>query len=271
MRYSIASKKKKYWSSSTPTRVAGERVLGEGCEDTSSVAAASAAASQHVWASVPAGLATPGGSAYPHLYPQAGRNPPELAASHRNNRTQPEPAGRLPRFRYAAPNSPARIGPLRARTLGRGTLIGCSTRRPLSRLSRPSSSSKRMISQACAQSAGTLRNAGVLVGQPRFSLLHLTKADPADFSELGKSGLCRTRGVGGKYCFEVVCDERSSDSKAEAPRRLGRVATDSSEEPLRGKPLFQVIWAPGRIVPDSRTCGRAGCIQKRVAPISSHP
>jgi hypothetical protein len=44
---------------------------------------------------------------YPHSYPQTGRNPAELAVAHRNNRTQPEPAGRLPRFRYAVPISPS--------------------------------------------------------------------------------------------------------------------------------------------------------------------
>jgi hypothetical protein len=47
--------------------------------------------------------ASSGLSLYPHSYPQAGRSPPELAGAHRNNRTQPEPAGRLPRFRYAVP------------------------------------------------------------------------------------------------------------------------------------------------------------------------
>jgi hypothetical protein len=31
------------------------------------------------------------------------RNPLDLAGAHRNNRTQPEPTGRLPRFRYAVP------------------------------------------------------------------------------------------------------------------------------------------------------------------------
>lgn len=42
---------------------------------------------------------------YPHPYPQSRRNPPELAGAHRNNRTQPEPTGGLPRFRYAVPVS----------------------------------------------------------------------------------------------------------------------------------------------------------------------
>ena len=40
---------------------------------------------------------------YPQSYPQAGRNPLEPAVAHRNNRTQPEPTGCLPRFRYAVP------------------------------------------------------------------------------------------------------------------------------------------------------------------------
>jgi hypothetical protein len=40
---------------------------------------------------------------YPRSYPQARRDPPELAGAHRNNRTQSDPTGRLPRFRYAVP------------------------------------------------------------------------------------------------------------------------------------------------------------------------
>ena len=45
-------------------------------------------------------------SVYPHSYPRAGRNPPELAGAHRNHRTQPEPAGPFLRFRYAVPLRP---------------------------------------------------------------------------------------------------------------------------------------------------------------------
>ena len=43
---------------------------------------------------------------YPHSYPQASRNPPELVGTHRNNRTQPDSTGGLPRFRYAVPLQP---------------------------------------------------------------------------------------------------------------------------------------------------------------------
>lgn len=43
------------------------------------------------------------GRAYPHSYPQAGRNPPELAVAHRSNRTQSDSTGGLPRFRYSVP------------------------------------------------------------------------------------------------------------------------------------------------------------------------
>lgn len=50
---------------------------------------------------------------YPHSYPQAGRNPPELAGADRNNRAQPEPIGRFPRFRYAVPALISRPDPCR--------------------------------------------------------------------------------------------------------------------------------------------------------------
>lgn len=42
-------------------------------------------------------------SLYPRSYPQAGRDPPEPAGAHRNNRTQSDPAGPFLRFRYAVP------------------------------------------------------------------------------------------------------------------------------------------------------------------------
>ncbi len=48
---------------------------------------------------------------YPRSYPQSGRNPPELAGTHRSNRTQPEPTGRLPRFWCAVGQRFIRIRP----------------------------------------------------------------------------------------------------------------------------------------------------------------
>jgi hypothetical protein len=57
-------------------------------------------------------------SLYPRSYPQAGRDPPEPAGAHRSNRTQSEPAGRLPRFRYEVP-----ISPLSARSEDRGPFV----------------------------------------------------------------------------------------------------------------------------------------------------
>ena len=69
---------------------------------------------------------------YPYSYPQAGRDPPELAGAHRSNRSQPEPAGRLPRFRDAVPSlicpgSERESGLFRARGIRR-TLI-CTLKR----------------------------------------------------------------------------------------------------------------------------------------------
>ena len=42
-------------------------------------------------------------SVYPHPYPLANRDPPELAGAHHNNRTQSDSTGGSPRFRYAVP------------------------------------------------------------------------------------------------------------------------------------------------------------------------
>jgi hypothetical protein len=44
-------------------------------------------------------------SLYPHSYPQSGRKPPDLAGTHRNNRSQSDSTGGSPRIRYAVPNS----------------------------------------------------------------------------------------------------------------------------------------------------------------------
>jgi hypothetical protein len=68
-------------------------------------------------------------SLYPHSYPRAGGDPPKLAGAHRNNCTQSEPAGCLPRFRYAVPISPSppdltRIGPFVCLRGGAGALVG---------------------------------------------------------------------------------------------------------------------------------------------------
>jgi hypothetical protein len=41
---------------------------------------------------------------YPHSYPQAGRDPPELAGAHRTNRTQSDATGGSPGIRYAVPS-----------------------------------------------------------------------------------------------------------------------------------------------------------------------
>jgi hypothetical protein len=46
-------------------------------------------------------------SVYPHPYPLANRDPPELAGAHHNNRTQSDSTGGSPRFRYAVPNPPS--------------------------------------------------------------------------------------------------------------------------------------------------------------------
>jgi hypothetical protein len=67
---------------------------------------------------------TGSGRLYPHSYPQAGRNWPELAGAHRNNRSQSDPTGGSPRFRYAVPalNAQPRF------PASRGFMLGWSQR-----------------------------------------------------------------------------------------------------------------------------------------------
>ena len=48
---------------------------------------------------------------YPRLYPQAGRDPPELAGAHRNNRTQSEPAGQRFAADFAGTCEPSSLPP----------------------------------------------------------------------------------------------------------------------------------------------------------------